>query len=40
MLKNMVEYYDSNLDDAGRGDLFGEAADDWNTYVNDISNNY
>lgn len=40
MLKNMVEYYNSNLDDAGRGDLFGEAAGSWGTYVNDISNNY
>jgi len=40
MLKNMVKYYDSNLQDSGRGDLFGEARDDWNAYVNDISDNY
>ena len=44
MLKNMVDYYDTHLDDTGRGDLFGDAEAHWNTYksnldmVNDVNN--
>ena len=37
MLKNMVDYYDTILDDAGRGTLFGDASDDWNTYKNGLT---
>ena len=40
----MVDYYDTKLDDDGRGDLFGDAEAHWNTYksnldmVNDVNN--
>lgn len=40
MLKNMVDYYNSLNQSDGRGDLFGDAEDDWDDYVNDISGNY